>query len=114
MKRGYREEEITEDINNAATMERNTLRTYKEKATSTRIPLVVTYDNCLPKIKEILDEDWKLLQINESESSKFSEKPLICYKRNKNLRDILGQTKLKNGKVIRKKETTGRCTPCRG
>ena len=31
------------------------------------------------------------------------------------MRDIIGQTKLTNGKVLRTKErATGRCTPCRG
>ena len=39
---------------------------------------------------------------------------MVCFKRNKNLRDILGQTRIKNGKVMRRKETKGRCTPCRG
>ena len=114
VKRGYKEEKISEDINRAASMDRKSLRTYKEKEPSSRIPLVVTYDDRLPKINEILDENWKLLQVNETESRKFTEKPRVCYKRNRNLRDILGQTRIKNNKVVRKKETKGRCTPCRG
>ena len=76
--------------------------------------MVVTYDDRLPRINEIIDEDWKLLQINETERRKFSEKPRVCYRRNRNLRDILGQTRIKNNKVVRRKETKGRCTPCRG
>ena len=114
VKCGYKEEKISEDINRAASMDKKSLRTYKEKEPSSRIPFVVTYDDRLPKINEILDENWKLLQVNETESRKFTEKPRVCYKRNRNLRDILGQTRIKNNKVVRKKETKGRCTPCRG
>ena len=116
VKRGYQEQKIMEDINRAASMDQRELRTYKAKETDSRIPFVVTYDNRLPNIKKILEEEWKILQINENESRKFSEKPRLCYKRNRNLRDILGQTRIKNNKVVRRKEapTKGRCTPCRG
>ena len=114
MNRGYNDTKIQEEINRAAALERNTLLTYKEKEPNTRIPLVVTYDQRLPEIKKILDEDWKLLQINQTESAKFLEKLLVCFKPNKNLRDILGQTRIKNGKVMRRREMKGRCTPCRG
>ena len=97
-------------------MDKKTLREYKTKEADNRLRLVVTYDNRLPNIKKILDEDWKILQINENEGRKFSEKPRLCYKRNKNLRDILGQTRIKNNKVVRRTEDPpkGRCTPCRG
>ena len=90
------------------------MRTYKEKTRSDRIPLVVTYDKRLPRIKEILEESWSILKINEAEGQKFKEKPLLSYRRNKNLRDILGQTSLIGNKVVRKRnEGRGRCTPCR-
>ena len=115
IKRGYDADKIAEDIERAATKDRQSLRTYKEKTKDQRIPLVLTYDDRLPKVREIVDDNWKLLHINETEGRKFAEKPRICYRRNKNLRDIIGQTKLKDGKVIRTKEkATGRCNPCRG
>ena len=115
--RGYNKSKITKEIERAAEIDQRTLRTYKEKATDRRIPLVVTYDSRLPKIKEVVNENWKILQVNANESRKFSEKPRICYRRNRNLRDLLGQTRLTNGKVVRTKKnnnTTGRCTPCMG
>ena len=107
---------IKKEIDRAATKDRQTLRTYNEKTRDNRIPLVMTYDNRLPRVKEAIDNSWGILQINENESRKFSEKPRLCYRRNKNLRDIIGQTKLTNGKVVRTKlgERTGRCSPCRG
>ena len=39
---------------------------------------------------------------------------MICYRRNRNLRDIIRQTKIEKNKVVRKKPVIrGRCTPCR-
>ena len=114
VKRGYDDARICEDINRAAALERSSLRTYKEKGNMHRTPLVVTFDERLPRIKNVLEEAWPILHINPTESEKFIEKPLVYYKRNKNLRDILGQTRIVNNKVARKKITRGRCTPCRG
>ena len=40
---------------------------------------------------------------------------MVCYRRNRNLRDILGQTKILKDRVVRKKTILrGRCMPCRG
>ena len=116
VRRGYDDKRTRDEINRAAVLDRRSLRTYKEKVNSNRTPLVITYDKRLPKIQEVLEETWPILHINPTESQKFVEKPLVCFKRNKNLRDILGQTRIKNGKVARKKigSAKGRCTPCRG
>ena len=113
-KRGYKEEKISEEIHRASTQNRETLLTYKEREDNKRIPLVVTYNRRLPKLKPILEESWKILAINETVRPNFIENPLICYRRNKNLRDILGQTRISRNKVVKQKSrTTGRCHPCR-
>ena len=76
--------------------------------------MVVTYNKRLPKLKPILEDSWKILAINDTERQKFTEKPLICYRRNKNLRDMIGQTRISRNKVVKgKKTSTGRCLPCR-
>ena len=112
--RGYQEEKINEEINRAGNMDRNTLLTYKEKTPSEQTPLIVTYNRKLPNLKRIIDNTWDTLHINPTEKEKFKKKPLLCFRRNRNLRDILGQTKISNSKVVRKKEPAkGRCTPCR-
>ena len=54
-----------------------------------------------------------MLHINPLEGVKFADKPLVCFRRNQNLRDLLGQTRISKGKVLRKKELkAGRCSPC--
>ena len=53
--------------------------------------------------------------INPATAAKFLEKQMVCYKRNQNLRDHIGQTKISRGKVVRKRELNrGRCSPCNG
>ena len=112
--RGYKEQKVTEEINRAAVQNRDTLLTYKEKEDNNRTPLVVTFNKRLPELKNTLEESWNILQINDTEKQKFKEKPLVCFRRNKNLRDILGQTRISRNKVVRgKPRTTGRCIPCR-
>ena len=111
--RGHNESKVSEEINRAANVDRETLLTYKEKTESNRIPLVVTYNKRLPNLKKILEESWSTLHINETEKAKFKEEPLVCYRKNKNLRDILGQTRISKNRVARKKQQrTGRCVPC--
>ena len=45
----------------------------------------------------------------------FNNRPVYGYRRNKNLKDIIGQTTLRNNKVMRKNKTLtpGKCSPCR-
>ena len=95
--------------------ERNDLLSYKEKTSSGRIPLIVTYNKDLPNLKQIIDNTWNHLEINPTTSTKFQEKPIVCYKRNQNLRDIIGQTRLSRNRVIRNTtKKRGRCSPCMG
>ena len=43
----------------------------------------------------------------------FKYKPFIANRRNRNLKDLIGQTAIKNNKVVRKKQRTkGKCCSC--
>ena len=115
MNRGYDQAILSREIDRAANQDRASLLTYKERAASNRIPLIVTYNQNLPDLKGILNNTWEHLQINPAVKEKFVEKPVLCYKRNRNLRDEIGQTKISKNRVVRKKSTTrGRCAPCMG
>ena len=113
--RGYKEEEIMKQITQARIRNREELLQYKPKEATTRIPFILTYNPQLPNAKEAINKHWSILQINPNMQNTFKEKPIMAYRRNKNLGDILGQKNLKNGKVIRKQDITGRkggCSPC--
>ena len=72
-RRGYDEQKIASEITRATALGRRTLRTYHDKERNNRTPLVVTYHKKLPKLKDILEESWSILQTNETEGQKFRE-----------------------------------------
>jgi hypothetical protein len=116
MDRGYTDEEITSQINRAKGNRREDLLQYKsvEQTTSQRIPFVVTYYPDLPNLKAAVEKHWPILNINQKMKETFSQKPIMAYRKNQNLGDILGQKTLLNNKVIRKDTSnqTGSCRPC--
>ncbi len=111
--RGHDRTTVRKDVTRAGNIDRQQLLMQKQKGTSSRTPLILTYNKRLPDLKKVIDNTWETLKINRTEKEKFKEKPLICYRRNKNLRDLIGQTRISKGKVLRKKiKKIGRCTPC--
>ena len=115
LNRGYEESEIKEQINKANERNREELLQYKPKKSLNKKPYVITYNTQLPNLKEAIDKHWNTLNINTQMQNIFKDKPIIAFRRNKNLRDILGQKTLRNGKIIRKQAITnkkGWCRPC--
>ena len=113
--RGYNDGEINLQIQRASQKNREDLLRHKPKEQMKRIPCVLTYNSKLPNIKQAINKHWNILQINQQLQPIFNEKPIIAFRRNKNLRDILGQKTITQGRVQRKvsiKETKGWCRPC--
>ena len=94
--------------------EREQLLKAKKKETATNIPLSLKYNRTLPKIKEIVMKHWHLLHIKSNLAEIFQNLPILAFRRNKNLRDIIGTKLIENGKVKRKftNKIQGKCTPC--
>ena len=82
--------------------------------TATNTPLSLKYNTTLLKIKEIVMKHWHLLHINPSLAEMFQNPPIFAFRRNKNLRDIIGTKLIENGKVKRKftNKIQSKCTPC--
>ena len=57
---------------------------------------------------------WHLLHINPNLAEAFQNPLILAFRRNKNLRDIIGTKLIKNGKVKWKftNKIQGKCTPC--
>ena len=89
--RGYEEKEIQEQILRASQQNRNALLQYKERIPLQKIPCVVTYNPRLAHIKEAINKHWDILKIDPKLKTVFSEMPFMAFKRNRNLRDIIGQ-----------------------
>ena len=90
----------------------------KKSANMKIIPFVCTYNPSLPNIGKILNNYWNLLKLSLNESVKqvYSHKPLVAFKRPRNLQDILVHTNLNNNKNRKihsvMKCNRKRCTHC--
>ena len=84
---------------------------------NTIIPYVIPYNTTLPNIGLTLNKYWNLLNLSEKDSVKYlhNYKPVIAYKRPKNLQDSLTHSTLKTSCVSGKsnKCNRSRCTHCK-
>ena len=87
----------------------------KKKTPSNRTPFTTTYNKQLPPVQKIINQHWHLLQTQKDIAPSFAERPVVAYRRNKNLRDLIGQMHLSRGKKIiktRKPTTNNGCKAC--
>ena len=115
-KRWYDRSLIDQQINKANLQEREQLLKEKKKETATNIPLLPKYNRTLPKIKEIVMKHWHHLHIKPNLAEIFQNPLISAFRRNKNLRVIIGTKLTENGtkKFTRKfaNKIQGKCTPC--
>ena len=64
------------------------------------MPLTVTYNMTLPDLKTRIDKNWQILQIQPKLKEVFTEPPILAFKRNKNLKDIIGGNKIFDNKNV--------------
>ena len=80
------------------------------------IPFSVTYNSVLPKIEEILNKHWHILNIDSSFKEIFnSSQIMIAFRKNTSLKQLIGTNAIRNYQTILKPiqtTTAGQCTPC--
>ena len=66
------------------------------KSNNKLVPYVITYNPSLPNIGEIINKYWGLLALSQNPSVKyvFQHKPVMAFKRPRNLGDILTHSKM--------------------
>ena len=113
-KRGYNKKDTTTQINRAISIPRNELLNKIKTSNTERLSLTVTYNRTPPDLKRIIDKNWHILQIEPKLKEIFAEPPILAFKRNKNLKDIIGGNKVFDNKKILnvKKFNKGKCQPC--
>ena len=97
LKRGYKDDFISTQIEKARSFSRQTLLTdEKQKNGNNRIFLVLTYHPALSKkIYDILKQNQNILKVNAEHKKIFNEIPLVSFRRGKTLKDVLVRSKLK-------------------
>ncbi|XP_045208770.2 uncharacterized protein LOC123560670 [Mercenaria mercenaria] len=90
-KRGYSGREIEQQLQRVDKLDRQELLKTKKKTEpeEKRVPLVLTYSKMLPDIRNILRKHQKVLYNSERMRTVFQEPPLLAFRRDKNIRDVL-------------------------
>ena len=113
---GYNKKSIDQQFSKVKTIDRNELLKEKthDKETQNKTPLVLTYNRFLPNISNIVQKHWNTLNISRTLQGLFQEGPTAAFKRNRNLKELIGSNFIENGKVKRAKNTftIGKCSPC--
>ena len=94
-KRGYQKQEISLAIERARQQKREDLLSYRLKSESNVLPFVLTYHPDLPKVREIINKHWPIIESSSTLSEIFLERPTMAYRRPKSLWDLLVRAKLK-------------------
>ena len=83
-----------------------------DKEPQNKTPLVLTYNRFLPNISNIVRKHWSILNISRTLQMLFQEGPITAFKRNRNLKELIGTNCMENRKVKRAKNTftTGKCS----
>ena len=114
IKRGYSHDLVNSQIKKASDKSREEVLQESAKRTQNRIPLVTTYNRTLPNLMGIIHKHWHVLQSDARMEKLFTDYPLLAFKRNKNLNDMIGSNKINNNQVARRtgKTVNGKCSPC--
>ena len=100
LERGYPKSLTQTQRRRAEETNRSDLLVEKEKQRNARTPFTTTYNHQHPPINKIINAHWPILQTSRRTAAALENPPVVAYRRNKNLRDILGQTHLSRGKKI--------------
>ena len=75
------------------------------------------YNRFLSKLRKMFSKNWNIISVNESLNRVFQNKLVIASKCNKNLKELIGSSKIENNIVKRINKSTlkpGKCSPCFG
>ena len=116
MKQVYDQKLVDEQLEKDDRLVRDDLLQEKdqEQQHPKRILLILTYSRFLPNLRAVVRKNLNILQTNENLRELFKEHPITAFKGNKNQKEIIGNTRIENGKVKKFNipPRTGKCTPC--
>ena len=113
-KKSYHHDTLKEQIEKARVQERTLLLNKSSQEVKQSIPISITYNRTLPKIKSVVDKHWHVLQVNHELKKRFQSLPIIAFRKNKNLKQIIGSNTIEhNEKLIRSNnKVNGKSSSC--
>ena len=115
MEKGYKENIIRNQIDKVDNLERSTLLNKTNAVRKNVIPFSVTYSPTLPNTREIINKHWYILNIDNTFGNEFKATPVIAFRKNISLRQIIGTNTIShNQKLLKVKQnvTKGKCITC--
>ena len=96
-RRGYLKQDIASAIDKARQRSRDALLSYRPKSAEvgTILPFVLTYHPDLPKVRDIVDKNWSIIESSDELKDIYQSKPVMAFRRPKSLRDFLVRARLK-------------------
>ena len=111
-KRGYRGKRIEQQLQKVDKMDRGKLLENRNKKNqSDRVPLVLTYSKLLPDVRTILRKHQATLHKSERMREVFDKPPLLAFRRDKNLCDVLVHRKTDT--ILGQKKENCACDVCK-
>ena len=92
--RGYPDNLIDKTLSQVKYHERMSVLKTKKKTNKRILPFVTEYRPSVPNLKTILMNKWYLIESQSLLKEKFKEPPMISYRKEKSLKDILVRAKL--------------------
>ena len=110
--RGYLKQDIASAIDKARQRSRDVLLSYRPKSAEvgTIFPFVLTYHPDLPKIRDIVDKNWSIIESSDELKDIHQSKPVMAFRRPKSLCDFLVRARLKPNSDVDNQD--GECRPC--
>ena len=107
---GYRWSFVKKEMEKVLKIDRKNGLKKKEKRKESRIPLVVSYHPDLPPLHRIINKHWPTLQSKKRLKKVFKNRPIVSYKRPRNLRDMLVKATFNYEESLW--NNTMSCSPC--
>ena len=107
LKQGYDQKLVDEQLEKVDKLVRDDL--LQEKDQEQQDPKRIRF---LPNRTAVVRKNWNILQTSKNLMELLQEHPIRAFKRNKNLKEILGSTRIENGKVKKFNISSGKgkCT----
>ena len=96
----YKETQLEEQFKKIQHVNRKDLLVYKESKVDNTIKFTTKYNRNLPDVRRVIHDNWNILSTNNKLGKIFADKPILTFKRNKNLKDLIGGNKLLNNQKI--------------
>ncbi|XP_053394169.1 uncharacterized protein LOC128555550 [Mercenaria mercenaria] len=110
-RRGYSGKEVERQLTKVDTLDReDLLQKQTKKGKDKRVPLVLTYTKQLPNIHSIVRKHMNILYRSEKMMEVFQSPPIIAYRRDKNICDILVHGK--TNKALKQSVNLCKCRIC--